>query len=443
MKHMSLWFLVLLLLGSAVLIEAGVFPFKAHKKELDNGLKIIVIPLPNPGLIAYYSVVRTGSRDEYEPGHTGFAHFFEHMMFRGTEKNPGGMYDKITTEMGADSNAFTTDDLTTYHLVFAREDLERVMDLESDRFQNLKYEEREFKTESGAVLGEYLKGKTSPFFVLEEALNDTAFDSHTYKHTTMGFEKDIRAMPSMYEYSKSFYQRYYRPENVVLLICGDVQPEQIFTMAEKYYGPWKKGYVPPQIPGEPEQKGPRTKLISFKGKTLPILAIGYKGLKYDPTSKEYVATTLLEDIMFGTTSDLYNQLVLEQQIVQQMGASFGKNRDPNLNTVYVMVKKLEDVEKVRQQVANTIKKFQTELMDETKLNDFKSNLKYSFLQQLSSTDRVAGALPRTIAITGDIEAIDQYYDTLATITPADIQQAAIQYFTENRKTDILVVGETK
>lgn len=442
MKRILLWFIIAILAGG-MLTHAGVFPFKAHKKTLDNGLKIIVIPLSNPGLVAYYTVVRTGSRDEYEPGHTGFAHFFEHMMFRGTKRFPGGMYDKIVTEMGADSNAFTTDDLTAYHLVFAKEDMERVMDIESDRFQNLSYAEQEFKTESGAVLGEYFKNKTNPFFVLMETMYDTAFEAHTYKHTTMGFEKDIKAMPTMYEYSKSFYNRYYRPENVVLLVCGDVKPDNVFKMAEKYYGPWKKGYVAPKIPVEPEQKAAKSKTVTFKGRTLPILAVGYKALKFDPTSKDYVATSLLEDIMFGKTSDLYNELVLKKQTVQMLGTFFERNRDPKLNAIYAMVKKQEDVDTVRKGIADTIKKYQTDLMDKKKLEDLKNNQKYSFLQRLTSTARVARVLPRIIAATGDIDALDQYFDTMATITPEDIKQAAIKYFTDNRKTDILLVGGSK
>jgi zinc protease len=428
-------------LSNAILSETGIFPFKAYKKTLDNDFKVIVIPLPNPGLVAYYSVVRTGSRDEYEEGHTGFAHFFEHMMFRGTEKYPSTVYESILTEMGADTNAFTSNDLTVYQLVFAKDDLERVMELESDRFQNLAYKEEDFKTESGAVLGELLQAKTSPRFLLQESLQDTAFEAHTYKHTTIGFEADVRAMPTMYEYSKSFYQRYYRPENVVLLICGDVVPDEVFPLAEKYYGKWKKGYVTPIITPEPRQQAPKSKAITFKGKTLPTLVLGYKGLGFDPSSKEYVALNLLEDIMFGETSDLYTHLVLEQQKAESIRAYFGMNRDPGLNSVTIGIRKMEYAEDIKKAVADTIKKYQAEPMDKNKLEQLKSNSKYSFLMRLSGTDEVAGALTRFIAVSGDIDAVDRFYETLDTITPGDIQQAAAKYFTDNRKTEILLGGE--
>ncbi|MCZ6649545.1 MAG: insulinase family protein, partial [Acidobacteria bacterium] len=186
---------------------AGVFPYEVKRHTLDNGLKILLIPMPADGLVSYWSVVRTGSRDEVENGVTGFAHFFEHMMFRGSEKYPGPVYDDIVTSMGADANAYTTDDLTAYHLSITREDLPTVIDIESSRFMGLKYSEDEFKTESGAVYGEFRKGRTSPFFTLFEAIQFAAYDVHTYKHTTIGFEDDIKDMPNQYDYSGSFFNR--------------------------------------------------------------------------------------------------------------------------------------------------------------------------------------------------------------------------------------------
>ncbi len=196
MKIFALTVLAGLTLGAATTgLAAGVFPYKVQRETLDNGLTVLLIPMPSEGLVAYWSVVRTGSRDEVEQGVTGFAHFFEHMMFRGSEKYPSDVYDGIVTSMGADANAYTTDDLTAYHLSVTRDDLPTVIDIESDRFQNLSYEEDEFKTESGAVYGEFRKGRTNPFFVLYEATMNAAFDAHTYKHTTIGFEADIKKMP--------------------------------------------------------------------------------------------------------------------------------------------------------------------------------------------------------------------------------------------------------
>ena len=127
-----------------------------------------------------------------------------------------------------------------FHLTFAKEDLEKVIELEADRFQHLSYDEAAFQTEAGAVYGEYRIGAAQPWFALHEKLQDLAYDVHTYKHTTIGFEADVKAMPKAYQYSLGFYRRYYRPENVVLLVTGDVKPATTFRLIERYYGPGRR-----------------------------------------------------------------------------------------------------------------------------------------------------------------------------------------------------------
>ncbi len=191
--------------------STDIFPYPVTKTVLENGLTVLTIPYDSPGLVAYYTVVRTGSRNEVEAGHSGFAHFFEHCMFRGTVKYPADKYNDILKRLGADSNAFTTDDWTCYHIVASSDALETLADIESDRFMNLKYSEEAFKTESGAILGEYNKNYSIPFESMFETLQNTAFTTHTYKHTTMGFLSDIRDMPNQYQYSLKFLDRFYRP----------------------------------------------------------------------------------------------------------------------------------------------------------------------------------------------------------------------------------------
>jgi len=416
------------------------FPYAYQQTVLDNGFKVIVIPMETPGLVAYYSVVRTGSRDEYEPGHSGFAHFFEHMMFRGTKKYPADAYDKLITEMGAKANAFTSNDITCFHLEISKEDLEKVMELESDRFKNLLYPEDDFKTEAGAVHGEYLKSLANPFFVLSENLVNTAFDKHTYKHTVIGFKQDIEAMPTMYEYSKSFLNRYYRPENVVLLVVGDVKSEAVFALAKKYYGDWQKGYVPPQVPVEPEQKAERHIEVPFDGKTLPIVAIGYKCLGFAPDNIAVAACQLMGDLMFGETSDVYKKLVLDQQRVQFISADFSANRDPQLLTIYSMIKDPNDVAGVESEIDSAIAYCQTHPVDESRLRDLKSNLRYGFLMGLDTPGKVADALNGIAAITGGIEALDRFYATLDRVTPKDITDAANTFLVKDKRTVVLVKG---
>ncbi len=435
----TLLFILILSMGNAAM-SASIFPYMYRTEKLPNGLTVILIPMESPGLVAYYSIVRTGSRDEVEPGKSGFAHFFEHMMFRGTKKFPAQVYDSLVTTIGAKANAYTTDDYTAYHLNFAKEDLEKVIELESDRFQNLDYEKAPFQTEAGAVYGEYRKSITSPFALLNEKMQDLAFDVHTYKHTTIGFEADIKAMPEGYEYSKSFFKRFYRPDNVVLVITGDINPDATAGLVKKYYGDWQKGYVPPQITPEPPQMKERTADILYSGRTLPIIDIGYKGDAFEPGNTSYIAALVLGDLAFGETSDLYKKLYVKEQKVEFIAPNIPMNRDQPLFEIYSMVKKADDVPYVRDEVYKTLEQYKTTPVDAKRLNDLKKRQRYSFLMGLDTPDHLAGRVARLVAITGGLEVIDRLYSRFETITPQDVMTAAQKYFTPDRRSVVVLKG---
>ncbi|HEY1097999.1 MAG TPA: insulinase family protein, partial [Myxococcota bacterium] len=174
---------------------ASLLPWTLHEKRLDNGLRLVVIPTDESGSFAMYEVVGTGSRDEVEAGHSGFAHFFEHMMFRGTRKFPAEARTALLAKLGVDEGGYTTDDFTAYSLQGPSTALGELFALEADRYANLWYSEDDFRTESRAVLGEYNKNFANPDEKAFEALTNLAFDKHTYKHTTMGFLDDIQRMP--------------------------------------------------------------------------------------------------------------------------------------------------------------------------------------------------------------------------------------------------------
>src|ERR1700734_1234819 len=151
----GLLFLCGVTIAAAQTAPQKIFPYAHSQDDLANGLLVITVPTDFPNIVAVYIVVQTGSRNEVEPGHTGFAHLFEHLMFKGTEKYPQQQYNNAVKRMGGDSNAFTTNDYTCFYTIFSKEDLPAVLAMEADRFQNLKYSEDEFKTETLAVLGEY------------------------------------------------------------------------------------------------------------------------------------------------------------------------------------------------------------------------------------------------------------------------------------------------
>jgi len=412
-----------------------IFPFPVVRRELANGLRVLFVSVPSEGLASYWTIVRTGSRDEVEPGVTGFAHFFEHMMFRGSERYPGALYDRIVKSIGADANAYTTDDYTAYHLSIAKEDLPTVIEIEADRFQHLSYGEAAFRTEAGAVWGEYRKGRTDPLEVLVESLHDRAFDVHTYKHTTMGFVSDIERMPEQYDYSRSFFRRFYRPDNVVIVVTGDVDVEATWDQIAAGYGAWAPGYEAPAVPVEPEPVAQRRVDVAFDGQTLPVLAVMWRGEGFDAGSRGMVAGMLIGELAFGETSRLYKKLVLEEQRVEQLGASFDSTRDPGLWGVVAMVKDIDDMAAVEEEIFGAVEELAREGgVSAAALEATRAHLKYRFLSGLASASEVAEAIARVVALTGDVAAIDTLYGTLDRLTCADVRAAAARALTRERST---------
>src|SRR6266487_3779775 len=208
------------------------FAYDYNIDDLPNGLRVITIPTDYPNLVALYIVVQTGSRNEPEKGKSGYAHLFEHLMFRGSEHYSGQERDAILKRAGADDNAYTTDDRTVYHEVFSKDDLDKILELEAVRFQRLKYLPDAYKTETKAVLGEFNKNSANPEEKLFEELRATAYQRHTYSHTTMGFIEDVEDMPNQYEYSLQFYSLYYRPEYTTIVLVGDVKRDEALTMTK-------------------------------------------------------------------------------------------------------------------------------------------------------------------------------------------------------------------
>jgi zinc protease len=433
--------LLALCLLSLSLLQAAdsIFPYPHEELTLDNGLRAILIPMRNSSLVSYVTFVHTGSRDEVEPGKSGFAHFFEHMMFRGTEKYPSDVYAKIIADMGADTNAFTSYDYTVYYLHFPPSYAEKIVELESDRFMNLKYTLPEFQTEAKAVLGEYNKSVADPFFQLEERLNDTAFEKSTYKHTVIGFLKDIEDMPNQFNYSRTFFDRFYRPENCVLILSGNFDPTQAKSWIRKYYSPWKKGsYRAPSIP-EPKQQQQKTVVVDYKGETLPILVVAYKAPELATNSKDFAAMNLTAELAFGETSALYEKLVLTDQKADLLFAQYYASRDPYLFSIYARLKKEQDFQQVQSAIDSTVEQLKAGPPDAQKLADLKSNRKYGFLMSFDTSKSIASGLyngnPAYIALALEgVTGVDRLFDTYQSVTPQDIQQAANKWFVNNQRT---------
>jgi zinc protease len=406
-------------------------------------LRIVTIPTGSPNIVSVYIVVQTGSRNEIEPGLTGFAHLFEHVMFRGTERFSPERRAEVLRRAGATTNASTSSDLTQYYATFAKSDLAQVLEVEADRFQNLKYSKEAFQTETGAVLGEYNKNSSDPSSKLNEVLRDTAYDRHTYKHTTMGFLKDVQDMPNQYEYSLKFFDRYYRPEYTTVIVAGDVTSKEVRALVEKQFGGWKRGNYHPDIPVEPPQEKPREAHIDWPTQTLPQLVVAFKAPAYTDTAIDTAALDVLATMAFSPTSELYQKLVVKEQKVDSLVAGAPANVDPGLFTIRARIKKAEDIGYVKSEILATVERFKTELVAKAKLDAVKSRERYGLALGMTDSDRVAQTVAQFVSLKRTPDTIDKFYALYAKLTPEDVRAMARKYLVQSGRTIVTLTGPSK
>ncbi len=419
-----------------------ILPYPIHTHRLANGLNVVTVPFDSPGLAAFYIVVRAGSRNEVEKGVTGFAHFFEHMMFRGTDTYPTEKYTEVLKSTGASANANTSNDRTMYHMTGNADKLDVMFALESDRFMNLNYSIHDFKTEAGAVKGEYTKNYASPYQKLAEMTVNTAFDAHPYKHTTMGFFADIVDMPNQYEYSRTFFQRFYRPEYATIVVVGDVTPEKVNGLAAKYFGAWTHGSYTAAIPVEPPQKEPRFVHLQTD-EVPPLLSLNYKGPAFRDTELDMPALDVISTILFSSSSPLFKKLVVQERKARFIGGGAFDSHDPNLFSIQASLIKKEDMQYVKDEIVKAIDQLKANGVDAELLASTKSNLKYSFAMRIDNPDAVANTLCHYISLTGDPESINRVYTLYDSVTSDDLKKFAAKYLTPTGLTIATISAEAE
>jgi zinc protease len=411
------------------------FPFPTQVVTLPNGLRVVLVPYDSPGLVAYYTLVRVGSRNEPEPGKSGFAHFFEHMMFRGTKAHPADEFAKTVTQLGLDWNAFTSLDRTIYFLAGPAKALPTIIDLEADRFQNLEYTEAQFRTEAGAILGEYAKNASIPELKLEERLVETAFTKHTYRHTTIGYLDDIKAMPEAFDYAQQFFKRYYRPDNTVVIVAGEFNKANTLALIKQSYGKWKGKTKAAPIPVEPKQREARTAAIEWPTPTLALLAMAW----HTPGGADLKASAtgaVLSAYLFGPTSPLYQDLVIERQIVDAIYGLEGGERDPNLFSIVARVKDPARLGDVESAVAAQLQELAAGKVDAKRMNAVRSNLKYSNILSLDTPRALAVRLAIVTAVTGDVQYLNKLYAQIDALAPRDLAAFAKKFLVDTNKTTV-------
>src|SRR6185437_10533285 len=313
-------------------------------RTLANGLRVLIWPVHDIPNVALYNWVRAGSRNE-APGITGLAHFFEHMMFNGTTRRQPGEFDRLMEAQGGANNAFTSDDVTVYQDWFPRTALDLVLDLESDRIADLAVVPQVIESERGVVASERrLRVDDNNQGLLSEQVQASAFVAHAYRFPTIGWPSDIQSW--RIEDLQRFFKTYYAPNNLTLILAGDVVPEEAFALVERHFGP-----IPRQQPAEllrarePEQLGERRVLLRRKAQT-PLLQYAFKApAAADPRGP--AVSLLLSTLIEGDSSRLHRALVEEKRLAVEVGGHWHEGFDPGLLWLYLTLPQGSDVEEVQ------------------------------------------------------------------------------------------------
>ena len=378
--------------------------------KLGNGLEVVVVPMTGSPTVAFQTLVKAGSRDEVEAGRSGYAHLFEHLMFRGTDKIPAADYEKRMQSLGADNNAFTTDDFTFYVPLVPKESLGDLVPIESDRFEHLDVAPAPYKDETGAVAGEFNKDFSNPWWAMDEAIREIAFTQHTYGHTVIGYKRDVDAMPQNYAYSKTFFSRFYVPDDCVIFAVGDVEREKILDLVKKNYGDWKGHRAQPVIRPEPEQTAPRRRDLTWKTPTTPRLLVGYKS----PGAKDHLADVaalgVLVTLVFGEPSELYQRLVVKEQKVIELSADPDEtlHRDPGLLRIDAKLKEGTSFDEIIGAFQTALEAVASGKVDDGELADARNHLTSSIILSMQTPGTVAERLAFLTAATGDAHGFDKY-----------------------------------
>ena len=409
---------------------AGV-PDEISAYTLDNGLRIIVWPdhdIPN---VVMYNYVRAGGRNEY-PGITGLSHFFEHMMFNGTKRRAQGEFDETMEAAGGANNAYTSKDLTVYQDWFPRAALETIFDLEADRLANLAIDPAVVESERGVVYSERrTRYENDNFGRLYLDMNATAFIAHPYQFPVIGWSSDVENWTQ--EDLESYFKTYYAPNNLTMVFTGDVTPEEIFVMAEEYFGPIPAQDPPQQVRTvEPEQNGERRILIEADAPTPLLHMVFQAGSATDPETQPL--NLLLNILVGGTSSRLHRALVEDEQVALSVGGFQMEGFDPGLVYFYLTLPPGADIAAVEARVLEELALIADEGITEAELAKARNIMIADFWRGLATINGKASALGNAEVFLGDYERAFALPEELAAVTSGILKDVAADIFQRNKMT---------
>src|SRR5579859_3618260 len=412
--------------------------FPVSTRTLKNGMKVLVQPdhsIPNVALYIFY---RIGSRNE-RPGTTGLSHFFEHMMFNGAKKYGPGELDKVMEANGGSNNAYTTQNVTVYQDWFPRSALSLIYDIESDRIRDLTFDPKKIASEREVVASERrLSVDNDNGGLLDEQLWATAFIAHPYQWPVVGWMSDIEhwTMDDL----KHHFEMGYSPSNATMVVVGDVSPEEIFQLCEKFIEPIPSHAPPPPVTTvEPEQLGER-RLVVHKPAELPLLLIGYHIPQTN--NPDFYALNILRSVLFqGESSRMYQRLVDKDQIALDVSSYVQPAFDPTLAIVTAQPRQAVDPQTCEKAIYEELEKVKAAQISDQELEKAKNGRLVEFYREMRTISGRANTIGTYEIFMSDYNKLFDAAKNYSAVTKDDVQRVAKKYFGANNRTVATLLPE--
>lgn len=409
-----------------------------HEMQLKNGLRVIVKEDHRAPTVVNMIWYRAGSMDEKD-GYSGVAHALEHLMFKGTKQYKSGEFNRMVAAAGGNDNAFTSRDYTAYFQIVPKGALARMMALEAERMQNLAFTREEFASEIKVVMEERrLRTEDNPHALVYEAMNAAAFKAHPYRRPIIGWMDDLENMT--WQDAMDWYKDWYTPSNAYIVIVGDVNKDEVFRLAEKYYGRIKSRPLPVRKPqNEPVQKG--IKRVTVKApSTLPYIAMAWKVPKLNDVDKDVdpYALEVLAAVLDGHDAARFARtLVRETRVAQSAGAGYDATlRGESLFYLDGQPGEGRSVAELEAALRGELKKIQEQGVDEAELKRVKVQLVASQVYKRDSMMAQAMEIGGIEAAGFHWRNIDRMLDRLKAVTAEQVQAVAKKYFSD----DVLTIA---
>ncbi len=410
--------------------------FNVEKFKLANGLTVLVHEDPSLPILTYHQWFRVGSRDE-KPGRTGLAHFFEHLMFKGTKKYPGDSFSSLVKANGGDLNAFTSKDYTGYFIKLPNSKLELAVDLESDRMINLLFDEKVIGSEREVVKEERrVRTEDSVGGAIWEAMFATLFKVHNYRWPVIGSMEDLNA--TSLEDLKNFYRTFYAPNNAVVVVAGDVRVKDVKSLVEKYYGKFASQVLPGKnFPGEPPQKGERTKSLS-KSVQNPVVAVCFPAPTAG-TDEAYSIELLGQLLGQGDSARLHRRLVYQEQLVSEVSVMALPMLDAGVFLLKGDLRPGVSQEKFLTSLYSELYKVRKDLVTTEEIEKVKNQALLGFIEGLKTTSGKAYQLAYYETHFGDFQRLFQDVEKYMAVTRESLRAVAQKYLAPEQRSVIQVV----